>query len=260
MPLKVLLDKGGKVKRIAFFYVVFCIVFFSIVFSVGAEILTNDSVVKMVKAGLTEDIIISKIKASDNAFDVSVDAILELKNKGVSNKIIDTMIKASSKESKSTTSTTATAATNPFAALIAQKIRLSSNSLYVKENGRMLELSPIIAQVSHSMKKHWIPYYFGPGDDWHYLNGEKTAVRIHNNNPIFYTKNNPASFQLVKLSYHSGKNIRYVVSTGGVYKATIPIKFQKREGGMFEIIPEKSLEPGEYAFINGMTFYDFGIE
>jgi hypothetical protein len=59
------------------------------------EILTNETVLSMMKAGLGEELVISKIKNSRNKFDVSVDGILKLKKEGTSEGIIKTMIESS---------------------------------------------------------------------------------------------------------------------------------------------------------------------
>jgi hypothetical protein len=56
-----------------------------------AEVLTNSDVVKMVKVKLADGIIISKIKASACNFDTSVDALVKLKEAGVSDPVIQAM-------------------------------------------------------------------------------------------------------------------------------------------------------------------------
>ncbi len=61
----------------------------------AAEVLTNDTIVTMVKAGLGEELIVSKIKISQNQFDLSTSSILRMKTEGVSEKIITAMIEAS---------------------------------------------------------------------------------------------------------------------------------------------------------------------
>jgi hypothetical protein len=58
----------------------------------ASEILTNESVLKMVQAGLETEVIISKIKTSQNQFDTSVDEILRLKKEGVAGDIINAMM------------------------------------------------------------------------------------------------------------------------------------------------------------------------
>ncbi len=61
----------------------------------AAEVLTNDTIVTMVKAGLGEELIVSKIKISQNQFDLSTSSILRMKTEGVSEKIITAIIEAS---------------------------------------------------------------------------------------------------------------------------------------------------------------------
>jgi tetratricopeptide (TPR) repeat protein len=60
------------------------------------EILTNRSVGRMVAAGLSPDIITAKIQGTKNSFDVSIDAILQLKKDGVHDEIIKAMVEAAS--------------------------------------------------------------------------------------------------------------------------------------------------------------------
>src|SRR5687767_8635563 len=62
------------------------------------EILTNSSIVEMLEAGLSEQVIISLIKTSDNSFDTSALKIMELKKAGVSDAIILALVEASSKK------------------------------------------------------------------------------------------------------------------------------------------------------------------
>ena len=56
-----------------------------------AEVLTNSDVVKMAKAKLGDGIIISTIKASASNFDTSVNAMVKLKEAGVSDPVIQAM-------------------------------------------------------------------------------------------------------------------------------------------------------------------------
>src|SRR5436309_1318867 len=55
------------------------------------EVVTNDDIIKMVQAKLGDGIVISKIKASPCAFDTSVDALVKLKETGVSDPVIQAM-------------------------------------------------------------------------------------------------------------------------------------------------------------------------
>jgi hypothetical protein len=56
------------------------------------QALNNDSVIKMVKAGLTDDAIVATINANPGAFDASPDGLIALKQAGVSNMVIDAIV------------------------------------------------------------------------------------------------------------------------------------------------------------------------
>ncbi|MDQ3323805.1 MAG: hypothetical protein M3525_15430, partial [Acidobacteriota bacterium] len=60
------------------------------------EVLTNQSVVDMIKSGFSEEIIIAKIKSSRNSFDTSSSALQTLKKSGASNGVMMAMMQGSS--------------------------------------------------------------------------------------------------------------------------------------------------------------------
>jgi hypothetical protein len=68
----------------------------ALVFLVGMALaqaaLDNDSVVKMSKAGLGEDVIVSMVNGQPGHYNTTPDAIIQLKQAGVSNKIINAMV------------------------------------------------------------------------------------------------------------------------------------------------------------------------
>jgi len=57
----------------------------------AAEVLTNDAVVAMVKADLSEELILNMIKISENQFDLSTQGLLRLKDSGISETVIKAM-------------------------------------------------------------------------------------------------------------------------------------------------------------------------
>jgi hypothetical protein len=54
--------------------------------------LNNDAVIKMVKAGLQDDVIVSTIGSSQGAYDISADGMIALKSAGVSDKVISAIV------------------------------------------------------------------------------------------------------------------------------------------------------------------------
>ncbi|MEE8395840.1 MAG: HEAT repeat domain-containing protein [bacterium] len=58
----------------------------------GRETLTNDDIISLFKAQLDKDLVVSKIKNSNNIFDVSAKAMINLKEQGVPDDVIAIMI------------------------------------------------------------------------------------------------------------------------------------------------------------------------
>lgn len=60
------------------------------------QVLTNADVIQMVKSGFDEKLILNVIGANETQFDVSVKALINLKNAGVGQRVLDAMIAAGS--------------------------------------------------------------------------------------------------------------------------------------------------------------------
>lgn len=73
---------------------------FIITHSFADEVLTNETIVSLTKAGLGKDVIKAKIKADRNQFDVSTNGILKLKESGVEDEVIKEMIESLTPESQ----------------------------------------------------------------------------------------------------------------------------------------------------------------
>lgn len=71
---------------LALFLLVFC------TFLGAQQPLNNDSVIKLVKAGLSDDVILSTVNASPGTYDTSADGLAALKTAGVSDKVIGAMV------------------------------------------------------------------------------------------------------------------------------------------------------------------------
>ena len=56
------------------------------------QALNNDAVIKLVKAGLSDDLIVSTINAQAGTYDTSTDGLIALKTAGVSDKVVSAMV------------------------------------------------------------------------------------------------------------------------------------------------------------------------
>lgn len=237
--------------------------------------LTNADVVEMVQAGLGEAVIVGKIKTAPRTkFDTSTKALVKLKKAGVKDSVVNAMMERQAVKAPMVASAPAGAASVGTAVV--------SQAIHLKDGGKLVELLPIVPNQATSMKKAWIPYYYGPLDNWLYLRGPKAAIRVKSSKPVFISGRNPSEFRLVRLDYHPGKDIRYAVFKRDFTKNDVQVSYKEDGSGGYEVVPASDLAPGEYAFMSGpvgtagfwnlwlagragMTgfvpqFHDFGIE
>jgi hypothetical protein len=59
---------------------------------VAQQALNNDAIIKLVKAGLSDDLIVSTISASPGTYDASADGMIALKAAGVSDKVVAAIV------------------------------------------------------------------------------------------------------------------------------------------------------------------------
>ncbi len=74
-----------------FRYLIACVVLLLSSLALSQETLTNDSVLKMVKGGLGDDVIVSMIQNQPGQYDLTPDTLLALKKDGVSDKVLAAM-------------------------------------------------------------------------------------------------------------------------------------------------------------------------
>src|SRR2546429_3777390 len=87
---------GSRMLRHTLVLVVTALTLFTATSLTAQEVLTNDSLVALKKAGLSDSIIISKIKSSQTKFDVSTQGLIGLKNAGLSDQVIEAVVNARS--------------------------------------------------------------------------------------------------------------------------------------------------------------------
>jgi len=234
-----------------------CVVF-------AEEILTNETVVKMVKDKLGDTLIIGKIKASKTNFDLSTDTIINLKQAGVSDKVIEAMIG------------------NPSSNAGDAKVPLipMSYGYYVIDEGQLLELKPTPVVTKMGLE---VGGRSGLGYAKDGFAGEP-SLSLRSHSPIFivYQQNlvsfefqkpvDISSFRLSDLVYVAtkpayvfniiGTNPRFFRNVYGrdendviqidlwSPKTEVPLRIEPVEGkhGMYRLIPRTPLRPGRYAF------------
>lgn len=225
-----------------------CLLFLPIAL-VADETLNNDAILKLVKAGLSEDVIVTMVRQQPGKYSTSVDEILALKKAGASDKVIGAMISAQSGIPA------AAAITGPSALPAGMP---SETGVYYKKGDNWVEIFPeVINWRTGGVLKSVATVGIVKGD----MNGRiagssshttlKTPVEV-----LVYTPDGVAitEFQLIKLRpQKEGREFRTV--TGGVFHVSsgatrdvIPFD-GKRVGPRAFVVDLNSIGPGEYGFL-----------
>lgn len=220
----------------------------------GQEMLTNEAVVAMVKAGLGAGTVVTKIKSSDTQFDVSTTGLIDLKSKGVPDDIIQAMVEASVK---------GPGRSGADASLDGLRLFL----LRTGADGSMTR-QPVEMSVA---RQRFAVGVFSFGTQI-VLAGKTAVVQTHDPRPIF----------IFNLSGDRESLSGYVLTRfdesdeGGGRKLDLDgaVTFDSQKTGPreFRVKPNKDLKRGEYCFYlaeqvkegwpgqqTSMTVYDFGV-
>ena len=228
------------------------------------EVLTNDGVIKMVKAGLAESIIIQKIQTSQKKFDPSTDGLIKLKSAGVSDKVIEAMVGGAPAPA------TTAAAPPPPAAPAAPAAPTIAHVMGSSQK----PLTSVIGSVEFSVEP------FGGSKQEVVLPESRAQYRIADREPVFVSPNADQVWILVRLK--PGKRDRNLPmsSSGGGWtyggttfrhgvdpKYAIKLNTEPGPNGGSRMRPAEPLKPGEYGFvaanrgqINVNEVFDFAVE
>ena len=175
------------------------------------DVLTNDSVLKMVKSGLGENLILNMVQNQPGKYVMSADELVKLKQAGVSDKILDAMIAKSPAGTEGSASRVV-----PTDADIPQNIDVG---VYYRKSGSWEEMLPeVVNWKTGGVLKHVASAGIVKGDvngniqGGHSRNSLKSPVEV-----LIYAREGVAitEYQLIRL--HENANDReFRTITGGV--------------------------------------------
>jgi hypothetical protein len=232
--------------------------------SLAQEVLTNDSVVQMVKAGLPEAVVIAKIRSTQTKFDLRTDSLVNLKKAGVSDKVLEAMVASGSP------ATGTLPAPPPAAATAALK---NQDVIYHLNGDKYVEMFATSANLETNIA------FFQQKSEV-VLEGRKARYRTTEKQPVFLSTYSATDAPLVKLKpgdSHDDRNLK--IGSGGFHpfggtsrmgvrnEDKIPTNIERDPRGLFRVTPAAPLPPGEYGFILASGFgagsgkiYDFGVD
>jgi hypothetical protein len=236
--------------------------------SIAQEVLTNDSVIQMIKAGLPEAVIIGKIKSTASKFDLKTDSLVGLKKAGVSDKVLEAMVAAGSGSAP----TTGAVPAPPGPAMAAGALK-NQDVIYQLVGGKYVEMFATSANLETNMA-------FFQSKSEVVLDGRKAQYRTTDKQPVFLSTYSSTDAPLVRLKQgdeHNDRNLKIgsgaFMPFGGTQKMgvrnedKIAVSIERDPRGFYKMTPSAPLAPGEYGFILATGFgagsgkiYDFGVD
>jgi hypothetical protein len=234
------------------------------------EVLTNQLVVDMLKAGLSERVVVAKIRTSPTNFDTGTDALIALKKNGVPEKVIEAMM------SPTAAAPTAPAAGAPPAASVAAvppAAMAARPTVFHIVAGKEVELMVSGIEIQTNRAR-----YAGRSTEA-VIAGNKSKYRTQDRQPTFVITTAPNEMPLVRLDpgkndrnlkVGSGSSVPYAGGTsrrGIRSEDMVDVDAERDSRGFYRVRPRAPLAPGEYGFaaargggsqVSGI--YDFGVD
>jgi hypothetical protein len=244
----------------------------------AAETLNNNSVIALVQAGIGNEAVIAKIKATEGKYDLGTNDLIALKNAGVPGDVIAAMIAGPSKAEQ-------VASAMSLTDIDPMTPHPSGVYLIDRSASRLARIDPTMSSQAKT------------GGIWGYaltggiasmsvkvaIAGDAARVVAPPGAPSFYfffdasnpatsnlasswaagsamTVTSPSEFTLIKLMEKKGRREARVGSmniggakTGVMDKDRIPFDYEMVRPGVFKVTPKQSLQAGQYGFIYALA-------
>ncbi len=256
---------------------------------------TKDAVIQMTKAGLPDDVIVTKIQGNLMPSALSTDDLVMLKSAGVSDAVIRAMIAAQPKADPPATASSAVtkASTDPN-----DPMALHDPGIYLMVTSRQGTKTMVLIDRAGSGREktanvwgHAFSYGIAKAKIKAEIPGARASVRSVDARPEFYmyfpptgnlgaadTITSPAQFSLLRLEPKKDHRETTVVkvgfgsaSAGDDNKKTVHFQAAKIRPYAYRVSPEIGLRSGEYAFLaatgmggaaaaTSVVVFDFGVD
>jgi len=251
------------------------------------EVLTNASIYTLCQKGLSPSIIVSKIKTSKTNFDVSIDALIKLKEDKIPDEITSAMVDASGNKENATGDINDPNSSH------------ESGVYYLMVNDGKTEMKLLEPTVCSQTKMGsgimtQLTYGIAKTKFKSTIDGSMSRLEVFEPKPVFYfyfekgqslnastswfsSSSSPNEFILVKLEVKK-KNREFVIGSMNAYsgvsmgvddKIRIHFDVEKLKSGVYKVTPNVALDAGEYCFMSAGNsnpggsvgkVFDFGIK
>jgi hypothetical protein len=227
-------------------FLVFCFA------AVAQQVMNNNAVIKMVKAGLSDDLIVNTVNASPGTYDTSVNGLIALKQAGVSDKVVAAMI------ARGNAPSVAPAAAVPGAS--ARPKGIDDVGVYYKDkNGEWQMLEPEVVNFkTGGVLKSVFSEGIVKGDMNGHVPGKhaKSVLTFPVTLAVYVPEGvDIAEYQLLRLRTNKD-NREFRSMTGGVFHASggasrdqVQFHANKIAPRTYEIVLDPDLGKGEYGLL-----------
>ncbi len=217
------------------------------------QTLNNDAVVKLIKAGLSEDLVVSTINASPGKYDTSADWLIALKTAGASDKVISAIVMKAS-------GATPAAAMPVAASASGLPAGIDEVGVYYKDkSGNWTKLMPEIVNFNTGgVMKSILSQGIVKGDINGHVDGQhaKLTATFPVSLAVYVPEGTEITeYQLLRLR-ENGNSREFRSMTGGVFHAsggakrdTLDFQPQRLTTRVYQITLDSSLGKGEYGLL-----------
>jgi hypothetical protein len=223
---------------------------------VAQQVLTNDSIVKMAEAGLSDDLIIQSINAQPGHYALGASDLIQLKQDGVSERVIAAMIARSSANHSGN-------GADPFATVNVLPEGIDEIGVYYKkENSVVDKWTSIQPEIVNYKSGGWVKSTATHGiikqDRNGHVDGNASQLVLSRGTSfLLYVPEgvSPVEYQLLRFRINSN-NREFRSQTGGVFHSetgaqrdNVPFTAQKIGPRLYQFTLESDTPKGEYGIL-----------
>ena len=262
---------------------------FSLIFCLAVaaqQAMNNDAVIKLVKAGLSDDLIVTTINSSPGAYDTSANGLIALKEAGASDRVVSAVLMRNSAAppnasgpapANSNLPSTAAAGVDPDDPSAPHEAGIYIYSASAPTGSKMTMLEPNVYTQGKTggVFASAMTYGIAKVKMKAVLRGAHANARVQDSQPIFYFyfeqtsaglsnasgifggTTTPNEYTLLKFDI-KGETRETMIGSANVFgasggtddKAVTAFSYTKLRPGVYKVVLNGALEPGEYGFIS----------
>lgn len=222
--------------------------------AIGQEPMNNEGIIKLVKSGLTEELILNVIRQQPGTYVLGAAELIALKDAGVSEKLIGAMLAKGRADGGGAAASNSSDPAKP--AMTGSRTTITDPGLFYKKGNEYLELltEDVTWKTSGAMKN-----IASAGIVKKDLNGTISGPSSRNflQNPMEILISPPKGLTVnayILLPMRPNKGLREfqvgpVNQKSGVAKGAIPFGVEKVGNNVFRLVLQTPLAPGEYGIL-----------